>query len=56
MMCFTPVGRCGRPLDELMDFGRARCVELAVLIDRGGRELPIQPDFIGASVGAAPIK
>lgn len=38
-------------LDELMDFGRARCVELAVLIDRGGRELPIQPDFIGASVG-----
>lgn len=37
-------------LDELMDFGRARCVELAVLIDRGGRELPIQPDFTGASV------
>ncbi|MBU4384728.1 MAG: bifunctional pyr operon transcriptional regulator/uracil phosphoribosyltransferase PyrR [Proteobacteria bacterium] len=37
-------------LDELMDFGRARQVELAVLIDRGGRELPIQPDFVGASL------
>ncbi|MCF8065784.1 MAG: bifunctional pyr operon transcriptional regulator/uracil phosphoribosyltransferase PyrR [Desulfarculaceae bacterium] len=37
-------------LDELMDFGRARRIELAVLIDRGGRELPIQPDFVGASL------
>lgn len=34
-------------LDQLMDFGRPRAVLLAVLIDRGGRELPIQPDFAG---------
>ena len=38
-------------LDELMDFGRARRIELAVLIDRDGRELPIQPDYTGAQVG-----
>ncbi len=37
-------------LDELMDFGRARRIELAVLVDRGGRELPIQPDYMGAAV------
>jgi pyrimidine operon attenuation protein/uracil phosphoribosyltransferase len=40
-------------LDELMDFGRARRIELAVLIDRGGRELPIQPDYVGAVVAGA---
>ncbi|MBU1273947.1 MAG: bifunctional pyr operon transcriptional regulator/uracil phosphoribosyltransferase PyrR [Proteobacteria bacterium] len=40
-------------MDELMDFGRARCIELAVLIDRGGRELPIQPDYAGALVQGA---
>jgi len=34
-------------LDELADFGRARRIGLAVLIDRGGRELPIQPDVVG---------
>lgn len=34
-------------LDALMDFGRPRAVQLAVLIDRGHRELPIQPDYIG---------
>lgn len=37
-------------LDQLMDFGRPRKVQLAVLIDRGHRELPIQADFIGKSV------
>ena len=37
-------------LDELVDFGRARKVELAVLIDRGHRELPIQADYIGKTV------
>lgn len=37
-------------LDALMDFGRARRIELAVLIDRGGRELPIQPDYVGLTV------
>ena len=33
-------------LDALLDYGRPRKVELAVLIDRGGRELPIQADYV----------
>ena len=33
--------------DVLFDFGRPRVIELCVLIDRGGRELPIQPDYVG---------
>lgn len=37
-------------LDELVDFGRPRRVELAVLIDRGHRELPIQADYVGRTV------
>ena len=37
-------------LDELADFGRPRRIALAVLIDRGGRELPIQPDVIGKTI------
>jgi len=41
-------------LDELIDFGRPRRVELAALIDRGWRELPIQPDYVGATIGALP--
>jgi len=32
-------------LSELLDFGRPRAIQLAVLVDRGHRELPIQPDF-----------
>jgi pyrimidine operon attenuation protein/uracil phosphoribosyltransferase len=32
-------------LNELFDFGRPACVRLAVLIDRGGRELPVAADF-----------
>lgn len=39
-------------LDELVDFGRPRRVWLAVLVDRGGRELPISADFAGATVAA----
>ncbi len=41
-------------LDELKDFGRARRIELAVLIDREGRELPIQADYIGENVEVGP--
>src|SRR6185436_1468684 len=41
-------------LDELADFGRPRRIALAVLIDRGGRELPIQPDVVGKKVEVAP--
>lgn len=37
-------------MDELVDFGRPRRIELAVLIDRGHRELPIQADYIGKQV------
>ncbi len=40
-------------LDEIMDFGRPAKVELAVLIDRGHRELPIQPDYVGKTVSTA---
>src|SRR5215471_10613571 len=40
-------------LDELADFGRPKRIALAVLIDRGGRELPIQPDIVGKKVSAA---
>ena len=37
-------------LDEIIDFGRPRAIQLAVLIDRGHRELPIGPDFVGKVV------
>jgi pyrimidine operon attenuation protein / uracil phosphoribosyltransferase len=37
-------------MDELIDFGRPRRVQLAVLVDRGWRELPIQADYIGKYV------
>jgi pyrimidine operon attenuation protein / uracil phosphoribosyltransferase len=33
-------------LDALLDYGRPRRIELAVVADRGGRELPIQPDYV----------
>jgi len=39
-------------LDELADFGRPSRIGLAVLIDRGGRELPIQADIVGKTVEA----
>ena len=41
-------------LDELADFGRPARVGLAVLVDRGGRELPIQPDVVGKHVEVPP--
>jgi pyrimidine operon attenuation protein/uracil phosphoribosyltransferase len=37
-------------LDELIDFGRPKKIQLAVLIDRGHRELPIKADYIGKSI------
>ena len=37
-------------LDELADFGRPQRISLCVLVDRGGRELPIQPDIVGKQV------
>ena len=41
-------------LDELADFGRPKRIALAVLIDRGGRELPIQPDIVGKTISTTP--
>jgi pyrimidine operon attenuation protein/uracil phosphoribosyltransferase len=44
-------GRSARAaMDALLDFGRPRRVRLAVLIDRGHRELPISPDFVGKNI------
>ena len=37
-------------MDALNDFGRPKCIQLAVLIDRGHRELPIKADFVGKNV------
>jgi pyrimidine operon attenuation protein/uracil phosphoribosyltransferase len=41
-------------LNELFDYGRPARIRLAALVDRGGRELPISADFIGADVTVAP--
>jgi pyrimidine operon attenuation protein/uracil phosphoribosyltransferase len=41
-------------LDEVMDYGRPRRIQLACLVDRGGRELPIQADYLGSLHGPAP--
>lgn len=43
-------------LDALMDFGRPRSVQLAVLIDRGHRELPIRADYVGKNLPTAPTE
>ncbi len=52
-VCYT--GRTVRAaLDELADFGRPSRIFLSVLIDRGGRELPIQPDVVGRAIPALP--
>lgn len=41
-------------LNELFDYGRPACVQLAVLVDRGGRELPVQADYAAARVTLPP--
>ncbi len=47
-------GRTARAaMDALMDFGRPRAIQLAVLVDRGHRELPIRPDYVGKNVPTA---
>jgi len=44
-------GRTSRAaLDALMDIGRPASIQLAVLVDRGHRELPIQPDYVGKRI------
>ncbi len=41
-------------LDEIMDYGRPKCIRLACLVDRGLRELPIQADYQGWSLATKP--
>lgn len=41
-------------MNEIFDYGRPDCVRLAVLVDRGGRELPVAPDYVGASLALGP--
>jgi pyrimidine operon attenuation protein/uracil phosphoribosyltransferase len=40
-------------MNELFDFGRPASIDLAVLIDRGGRELPVAPQYVGATLSLA---
>src|SRR3990172_4308835 len=48
-------GRTNRAaMDALIDFGRPKNIQLAVLIDRGHRELPIRADYVGRNVTTAP--
>ncbi len=37
-------------MDALIDFGRPKSIQLAVLVDRGHRELPIRPDYVGKNI------
>jgi pyrimidine operon attenuation protein / uracil phosphoribosyltransferase len=48
---FLHHGRTTRAaMEALMEFGRPRAIQLAVLVDRGHRELPIRPDYVGKNV------
>jgi len=47
-------GRSARAaLDALIDYGRPKAIQLAVLVDRGHRELPIRPDYVGKNLPTA---
>ena len=41
-------------LDQITDFGRPRAIQLAVLVDRGHRELPIKADYVGKNIPTSP--
>lgn len=41
-------------LDEIIDYGRPTRIELACLVDRGVRELPVRPDYVGWAIGTSP--
>lgn len=41
---------CRAALDAVMDVGRAKKIQLATLVDRGHRELPLRPDYVGKNV------
>lgn len=43
-------------MDAIMDYGRPTTIQLAALVDRGGRELPIQPDYVGLQAAILPME
>ncbi len=43
-------------MDAIMDMGRPQAIQLAVLIDRGHRELPIRPDYVGKNVPTSKLE
>ena len=43
-------------LDQIIDFGRPKCIQLAVLVDRGHRELPIRADYVGKNIPTAKVE
>lgn len=43
-------------MDALMDVGRPRMIQLAVLVDRGHRELPIRPDYVGKNLPTSKLE
>ena len=51
--CCTPVARSAQRMNEIFDYGRPTSIRLAALVDRGGRQLPICPQYIGAVVEVA---
>ena len=51
--CSTRAAPCGPAIDALFDYGRPTAVQLAVLADRGHRELPIRPDYVGKNLPTA---
>ena len=46
-------GQTHKAIDAILAIGRPQCMQLAVLVDRGHRELPIRPDYIGKNVPTA---
>jgi len=45
---------CRAAMDSIASFGRPRRIQLAVLVDRGHRELPIRPDYVGKNLPTSP--
>ena len=50
MTCFIQVELYAQHLDAVMDLGRPAQIQLAVLVDRGHRELPIRADYVGKNI------
>ena len=47
---------CRAAMDSIASFGRPRRIQLAVLVDRGHRELPIRPDYVGKNLPTSPTQ